>query len=762
MSPFEGQIASPFVDSARFEAESNAYIPQLGRSTPFVETWFEDAHDSADSNGARHRLLVAELHDEEMDDAIYELMGEVGATPHMGTGSLQLQFSPFLNEVDAAIDRVSEAYGSRPLSSLSDAEIDDAVSRMRPDRQLAPAFENLFGKITGAIGKTLKKGVAVVGSLALKQFMGPIKKLLGKFVKGVIDAAAHRLPKSLQPLAQSLKNKLGPAVTSEIDGEESEAPSVDVSGLQREFNEQVADLLLGESPAELEDESSVWSAVASPAPGIAELDAARDRFIAELSQLEDGEDPSPAVERFLPALLPILKMGIRIIGKKKVEKTIAKLVSGLISRFIGPAQAGALSTALVDAGMKLMGLEVSDADLRSTAHASIAATVEETIRRVAALPESVLENESLLEGSVVRAFERSAAANLPRLFPDAVYRRRPDLAETDTLRGAWIPFPVRGPKRCKKFSRVVRTRITPRMAMAIPIFGGVPLSYYLQEQLGLEPGEELEADVHLYESLPGTVLGEVARFEANGNGSVSGAVEFHPLTAEAAGLLLKEPGLGQSRGVATSPQRLAVGQRFYRIAVPDRRVNVMPAPGTRRQPRRRTTVSTVLDFRGDRIVVNLFLAERRAQELAASLRKQGHGGAVAASLASFIDRGVAGAANGNVTGRVRIVHEALQLDEARGAALRRVPADDLRRFASRIGEWTLGAVSDFLTKQSARFISATEDAQDGVTVVVTLSNPPGMAAMRQAVAGKPPAADAGAQGKPSAVTVEVVPGFKNA
>ena len=70
---------------------------------------------------------------------------------------------------------------------------------------------------------------------------------------------------------------------------------------------------------------------------------------------------------------------------------------------------------------------------------------------------------------------------------------------------------MRGPKRYKKFTRVIRTRITPHSAMTITTFGEAPLAQYLQEQLGLEPGEELEAHVHLYESLPGTLLGEVAR-----------------------------------------------------------------------------------------------------------------------------------------------------------------------------------------------------------------------------------------------------------
>jgi hypothetical protein len=82
-------------------------------------------------------------------------------------------------------------------------------------------------------------------------------------------------------------------------------------------------------------------------------------------------------------------------------------------------------------------------------------------------------------------------------------------------------------------------------------------------------------------------------------------------------------------------------------------------------------------------------------------------------------------------------------------------------FASRIGEWTLTALTDYLGGQSARFIAATEDAQDGVTVVITMANPPGMAAMRKAVAGAPANGEALAGGVPGSVQVDVVPGFTN-
>jgi len=132
---------------------------------------------------------------------------------------------------------------------------------------------------------------------------------------------------------------------------------------------------------------------------------------------------------------------------------------------------------------------------------------------------------------------------------------------------------------------------------------------------------------------------------------------------------------------------------------------------------------------------------------------------VATTLKGFIDRGLSSAMHGRATGRIRVIHEAVSLPEARGAALDRLPKAAVQAFTSRIGEWTLTALTDFLASQALRFIAATEDAKDGVTVVITLTNPPGMAAMRGAIAGAPASAAPAAPGAPASVQVDVTPGF---
>ena len=125
----------------------------------------------------------------------------------------------------------------------------------------------------------------------------------------------------------------------------------------------------------------------------------------------------------------------------------------------------------------------------------------------------MLDNQELLEGFALEAFEQAAAANLPPVLSEAVYRERPDLLESQSVKTCWIMLPLRRRKRYKKCGRTFKVRISPYMADEIESFEG-PLADYLQDQLGVEEGAEVEAEVHLYETLPGTTLADIAREES--------------------------------------------------------------------------------------------------------------------------------------------------------------------------------------------------------------------------------------------------------
>ena len=359
------------------------------------------------------------------------------------------------------------------------------------------------------------------------------------------DAAAAGADVAAQPPAQA---DAAASIPDDPGTPLAAAAGPDVTEMQMEFDEQIAEALLADDAQELELEiARARSAPSTSSPVFTNLDQARERFVNDLQQLKEGENPAPYIENFLPAVLPVLRIALRLIGRPKVVNFLAGLLGKLISKLVGPAQTPALSRAIVDAGLKLVSLEASDEEEARLGPSAIAATVEETVSRVASLPDHVLEDQELLEAFTLEAFEQAAAANLPAVFSQATYRRRPDLLEGG-VNAAWVMLPLRRP-RYKRCSRTFNVTITPHMAEAVESFEDTPLSEYLQDQLAVAEGEDVEAEVHLYEVLPGATAADIARSESEtiGLGASDEATlsQLQPLTHEAAGVLLGAPALGR-------------------------------------------------------------------------------------------------------------------------------------------------------------------------------------------------------------------------
>ena len=77
-------------------------------------------------------------------------------------------------------------------------------------------------------------------------------------------------------------------------------------------------------------------------------------------------------------------------------------------------------------------------------------------------------------------------------------------------------------------------------------------------------------------------------------------------------------------------------------------------------------------------------------------------------------------------------------------------------------EWLVHGFSEFIKTQSQKFLAATEDPADGVTLRFTIENPPGLKELGQALVEKGPAgstvAETIAKAAQPNVRVEVVPG----
>jgi hypothetical protein len=200
--------------------------------------------------------------------------------------------------------------------------------------------------------------------------------------------------------------------------------------------------------------------------------------------------------------------------------------------------------------------------------------------------------------------------------------------------------------------------------------------------------------------------------------------------------LLDQPELGRDAGPGetgdpTAPQ---VGQRFYYLEIPGKRPLMVPMPGGRTHVRRRSRSRIILHFPKNEIIARLYLSEVRAQHTAVKLRQHAHMGTVADRLRRFIDRGVNRAFAANL-GHLKIVH---------GTVIPGQPVDALNRLPSlvpqvlrgRITEWLVKGLTDHLQKHAQEFIKAADNTTDGVTLVITLENPPGFRELGEALKGK--------------------------
>ena len=274
--------------------------------------------------------------------------------------------------------------------------------------------------------------------------LNKLKGLVRPLLNRVLRFATNKLPVALRPIATQLaKRFLGAGETTETEAmeEPGEAAAADPAAIQEEFDTRIAGYLVdGESferDAALQEVIAEQSAAAVGDP-IRDLEQARDQFAQQIVSLQEGENPQPAVEQFVPAILAALKLGIDIIGRPRVVNFLAGLVAKLISKYIGQEQAMTLSRALVDTGLRLVSLEASEPEGPAIAGQALAATVEDTVNRlVQAAPEGAWESEALLEVYVREAFESAASAH----FPDPLIRS--ELHETSQASGAWMSLPAK-------------------------------------------------------------------------------------------------------------------------------------------------------------------------------------------------------------------------------------------------------------------------------------------------------------------------------
>jgi hypothetical protein len=636
------ELESPFLSATSFgeqlgeplgEQPSDGPLARL--ESPFLSGFAPVAQE--DRQADTFRQLLAELEDESFEEAVAQLVDEAAgqylaaeaswsageAAPSLALGELERWIEPLATEMDRLIDEVGSRLAAEDFESLRESELDTLLESVQPEAGSLPeAFQQFMGgffnKVRGAVKgawNLAKSGAQALGRVVpIGWFLSKLRELGPYLIRRVVQSASgiKSLPAQLQPIARTLAARL--SGRSEVAGE-SESPSFEDGGLAREFDVQLASLMLAPTESEAENLIAEVEAEANQElrEPLTELDAARARLAEQLAELPAGEAPVAELEQFIPAVmaaLPAIRLGIKVLGRDKFVGLLAGSIAGPLSENVGHAAATAIARPIADRAFATLGLESTPSGEASLGGEALVSTVEDTVRQLLELPAEAFEDPLRLEAELQQAFAEAAARHVPAEL------LRPDLPEHETAGegGVWILMPraTRPRFRYKKYTRVFVVPISRQAARAIATTDGGTLEAQLLDR-GVVTWPA-EGEVHLYETLPGAQLGQIAQFEADEGSSLAETLEeLQPLTPEAASLLLREPGLGRRLAPGTAPGQPPHGRRYYRVNLPGQLRRRMA------RPRRRFRVEVDSTQRSPRVRVHLRLSEREGQHLAQQL-----------------------------------------------------------------------------------------------------------------------------------------------
>jgi hypothetical protein len=719
-------------------ASEAPFLPE----TPFVSEYL-DGDEVVRPEEPALRQLLEDLYDSEFDEAIADLVSEaetyvaeLGLSEAEADGPraermLEAWIEPLRRDTQGMLLGLGEAFEAEDLSTISEARVDSIFARFEPvNTEYGPVFHGFLGSVWnkakklahGAI-KAAKSGIAAVSKLMpIGIILRKLAALARPLLNRVLRFALNKLPVEYREPARLLARRfLGINVAEALDEEDEEFDETewemeealedeeqpatgDVRELQEFFDAEAVGLVFAPSEHEQDlylAEASASSTASAPSP-LTELDTARNGFIDGVARLDEGADPTPLVENFVPAILPALRLGIRLAGRPRVVRFLAGYLGRLIAPYVGPSVTPGLSRAIVDAGLRVMTLEAEGEETEATpavAAEAFAALVEDTVAKVARLDEEDLTDEALVEEAAYTAFQESSAAN----FPPTVLSPEAEFLESGRAGGIWIPMPRNGPRRYRKYSRVFNVVIHPAAAQSIHTFSGRPLSAFIRDRFGRSG--PVRARIHLYQATPGSTLGGIARAERSvaglGTADRFARSRFQPLTPMAAAALVGEPGLGREVPEAFDGSGpLAIGQRLYFLEVPGAgstpvatgsdasagsggnggdappdgdagtsgsagdpdtaggagQLSTTSGPGpssTAGASPRSSDANASIDVAGGTATVTIYVSESEAQSIAARLRKREPIGASLAALRRIYGPAIGGALGARRVGRVR-------------------------------------------------------------------------------------------------------------
>jgi hypothetical protein len=789
------QPQSPFYDgSVRApSAEPPAKIASFTNESPFVNE-IDDRFAPPDPAARAVAQMLSELNDQEFDVAVYEVVHELagiaGSRVETEVGDvrsaeahvermLEERLAPIARAYQEQLDELSQQLVPLDVGSLSETELETLIERTpAPTTMAGPVFEFFLKKLWDKAKKVVKGAVKVVKKAALGPLFAGLKKLIRPLLRKVLTMAMGKIPEKYRPLAEKLAEKFGvkkkalPSSTSApsaasapsadagapagasaadtpSDGAAPAAASPDASAagatppaepataeiaeVQSELDEGIAEMLLAKDEVELEIAVATQGAERPAIDPQGELERGRARFVHGLRNLREGEDPTPVMENFVPVIFMAVKLGLKLIGRKNVIKFVGGLLGKLISPLVGDL-GPPLGLAIADIGLKLLGFEMPVAEQGEAGAHAIAHAVEGTVRRVAAAPAYVHDNEALLESYTREAFDAEVAACLP---PGMI---RAELREAPGVDGMWVPMPRRGRSYYKKFSRTFEVEITHAVAATIRTFHGGTLDAFLRDALQVK--FPVHARAHIFEAMTGCRLAHIAEHDhARGLGHANAYRRIHPLNNHAALVLLQHPKLGRPFDGPPDPLRVMVGQRYYFLEIEQAPAY---APETAHELGQASHFRAHVDLPRDEMRVRIHVGEPVAQSIATELRRTRRGAALVHRLRLLFTSATAELASAQNDAVLRISIDPPGPDDRASLATvaRHGQHGAIRReLGAKIVEWTWIRLVEFANQKADDFVRASEEPQNGVTIVLTFRNPPRMAALRKLLRGGSPSAD---------------------
>ena len=360
-------------------------------------------------------------------------------------------YEPIANKIDSEIGRFSAYLGENLQEGMSFESAQEVIDRYHvaePEeffKKIGKFFKKVGKSALGAIktvGKFAGKVITAPLKLALKPILAKIGKLVRPLLKKVLSVGMRFIPAQYRELAQKAGAALGEtnALSSEVLGElefesessaevqegfsmESETEAAyqefDIGEIVHEFDRQVFEIIQSELEGVPQAEDYSWQSMAQSELGVGQnealiIDDARNRFINTLTN-ENEPNLQKLTQEFIPAILPVLRVGIKLIGRDKVVNFIASLVAKLLNPLVGNNLGSPLSKVVTDIGLRMLTLETPETVPRKELMSQmIANIVGETVEKVSELPTTVLEGEDeTLQSFIQEALTESIENNIP-------------------------------------------------------------------------------------------------------------------------------------------------------------------------------------------------------------------------------------------------------------------------------------------------------------------------------------------------------------